>query len=213
MGQPVQESHLPVSAVRASPSSVAASPWAMRLCPPARRFLDYLVGLTLIPVEAVGPFLEGRFDRLHGYTGEVEVGHALVEAGLLTAFQLERILAGNIHGLLLGNYRVLEQIGSGGMGLVYLGEHRLMRRRVAIKVLPVDDDCHVSLRQRFYGEMRVLAELNHPNIVQAFDAGDVPAPGPNMPSLTYLVMELIAGGDLEAYVEHMGPLSVAQACD
>src|SRR5262249_46435879 len=54
---------------------------------------------------------------------------------------------------------------------------------------------------------------NHPNIVQAFDAGDVPAPGPNMPSLTYLVMELVPGGDLESYVEHNGPLSVSQACD
>ena len=91
------------------------------------------------------------------------------------------------------------------MGLVYLAEHRLMRRRVAVKVLPVDDDCHVSLRQRFYAEMRVLAELNHPNIVQAFDAGDIPAPGPNMPSLTYLVMELVPGGDLEQYVAQRPP--------
>ncbi|MBI1913963.1 MAG: protein kinase [Planctomycetes bacterium] len=213
MGQFVQESHHPVSPMRPSQPGVVASPWAARLSAPARRFLDYLVGLTLVPTEAVGPFLEGRFDRLHTYAGEVEIGRALVDGGLLTAFQLERVLTGGAHGLLLGNYLVLEQIGSGGMGLVYLGEHRLMRRRVAIKVLPVDDDCHASLRERFYGEMRVLAELNHPNIVQAFDAGDVPAPGPNMPALTYLVMELIAGGDLESYVEHNGPLSVAQACD
>ncbi|HKB37959.1 MAG TPA: protein kinase [Gemmataceae bacterium] len=213
MAQFVQESPRPAPPVRSPQPGSGSSPWATRLPAPARRFLDHLVGLGLVPSDALGPFLEARFDRLSEYLGEVEIGQTLVEAGLLTAFQLERVLAGNVHGLLLGNYRVLEQIGSGGMGLVYLGEHRLMRRRVAIKVLPVDDTCHASLRERFYNEMRVLAELNHPNIVQAFDAGDVPAPGPNMPSLTYLVMELVPGGDLESYVEHNGPLSVSQACD
>ncbi len=193
--------------------AAGALPWASRLPPAARRFLDYLVAQRLVADDAVGPFLEARLDRLGEYAAEVEIGQALVEAGLLTSFQLDRVLAGNTHGLLLGNYRILEQIGSGGMGLVYVGEHRLMRRRVAVKVLPVDDDCHASLRQRFYAEMRVLAELNHPNIIQAFDAGDVPAPGPNMPALTYLVMELVPGGDLEQYVERNGPLSVARACD
>ena len=187
--------------------------WGSRLPAVGRQFLDQLLRLSLLGTDAAAAFLEARFERLPGYRSEVELGRALVEAGLLTNFQLERVLSGSTHGLVLGNYRLLEQIGSGGMGLVYLAEHRLMRRRVAIKVLPIDDDCHASLRQRFYAEMRVLAELNHPNIVQAFDAGDVPAAGPNMPALTYLVMELVSGGDLEHYVELNGPLSVAQACD
>jgi response regulator RpfG family c-di-GMP phosphodiesterase len=202
MAHPVQQSPRP-----------ALSPWASRLPNVGRQFLDHLVRLSLLGTEAVATFLEARFERLPEFGSEVELGRALVEAGLLTNFQLERILAGSTHGLVLGNYRLLEQIGSGGMGLVYLAEHHLMRRRVAVKVLPVDDDCHASLRQRFYAEMRVLAELNHPNIVQAFDAADVPAAGPNMPALTYLVMELVSGGDLEQYVERNGPLSVAQACD
>ena len=189
------------------------APWGARLPAVSQRFLDELVRLRLLGADAAASFLEARGDRLGEYVGEIELGHALVEASLLTNFQLERVLAGGAHGLILGNYLILEHIGSGGMGLVYLGEHRLMKRRVAIKVLPVDADCHVSLRQRFYAEMRVLAELNHPNIVQAFDAGDVPPPGPNMPALTYLVMELVSGGDLEQYVESHGPLSVPQACD
>jgi response regulator RpfG family c-di-GMP phosphodiesterase len=193
--------------------ATASSPWGTHLPAPAQAFLDYLVGLELVAADAVGPFLETRLDRLPDYAGEVEIGQALVQANLLTAFQLERVLSGSAHGLLLGNYVIRDQIGSGGMGLVFLGEHRLMKRRVAIKVLPVDDDCPFALRQRFYAEMRVLADLNHPNIVQAFDAGDIPAPGPNMPALTYLVMELVAGGDLEQYVERNGPLAVVQACD
>ena len=191
----------------------ALPPGAARLPGVGRQFLDHLVRLSLLGTDAAADFLEARFERLPEFGSEVVLGRALVEAGLLTSFQLERVLAGNTHGLVLGNYRLLEQIGSGGMGLVYLAEHRLMRRRVAVKVLPVDDDCHASLRQRFYAEMRVLAELNHPNIVQAFDAADVPAAGPNMPALTYLVMELISGGDLERHVEASGPLSVARACD
>ncbi len=194
-------------------SSRRVSPWLTHLPRIGSQFLEQLVGLGLVPSEAVHSFLEERLGRLPEYTGEVEVGRALIDAGLLTSFQLDRVLAGHTHGLTLGNYRLLDQIGSGGMGLVFLGEHRLMKRRVAIKVLPVDDDCDHNLRQRFYGEMKLLAELNHPNIVQAFDAGEVAASGPHLPALTYLVMELIAGGDLEHYVEKNGPIPIARACD
>src|SRR5262249_26273182 len=143
-----------------------SSPCLPRLPQISRTFLDQVVNLGLIAPAAAHPFLEERAERLAEYTSEVEIGQALVEANLLTSFQVDRILAGQTHGLLLGSYRVLEQLGQGGMGTVYLAEHRLMKRRVAIKVLPVDDSCEYSLRQRFYAEMRVLAELNHPNIVQ-----------------------------------------------
>src|SRR5262245_42787369 len=190
----------------------AGSAWLARLPDPSRKFLEELVDLRLLSASGVDPFLEARADRLQHYRGEVEIGRALIDADLLTSFQLDRVLAGQSHGLVLGNYRIQQQIGSGGMGLVYLGEHLLMRRRVAVKVLPVDDACHVSLRQRFYAEMRLLAELNHPNIVQAFDAGELPAVGPNMPALVYLVMELIENGDLEQHVERQGPPAVAQPC-
>src|SRR5450755_2353046 len=122
------------------PAARKFNPWLPKLPDLSHVFLDQLVAAGLVPTEAIGPFLEERADRLEEYIGEIEIGQALVEAGLLTSFQLDRFLAGHVHGLLLGNYRVLDQIGCGGMGLVYVGEHRLMRRRVAIKVLPVDDD-------------------------------------------------------------------------
>src|SRR4051812_10047099 len=60
---------------------------------------------------------------------------ALVLEGLLTPFQSQRIAAGKTFGLLLGNYRVLDCIGAGGMGVIYLAEHVEMRRQVAIKAL------------------------------------------------------------------------------
>src|SRR5262249_28943084 len=147
------------------------------------------------------------------FTNEEAIGQGLVEAGYLTPYQLERVMAGTTHGLVLGHHRVLDRLGAGCMGIVFLAEHVLLKRRVAIKVLPVDADMPASLLERFYAEMRVLADLHHPNIVMALDAGTLPPPNPGMPALHYLVMELVPGGDLEQYVMDHGPASIPLACD
>src|SRR5262249_30736474 len=120
---------------------------------------------------------------------------------------------GTTHGLVLGSHRILSRLGNGAMGVVFLAEHLLLRRRAAVKVLPVDKDCPAPLFERFYAEMRVLADLRHPNIVMAYDAGQLPAGGPGQPGLLYLVMELVSGGDLEQYVFEHGRLDVPQACE
>src|SRR5262249_43247237 len=60
----------------------------------------------------------------------------MVVDGLLTTFQAEQFLLGKWRRFTIGKYKVLERLGSGGMGSVYLCEHKLMRRRVAVKVLP-----------------------------------------------------------------------------
>ncbi len=62
-------------------------------------------------------------------------GRELVEAGLLTPFQMEQILAGHASQLRLGRYRLLDRLGAGGMGQVYKAEHLLMKRVVALKVV------------------------------------------------------------------------------
>ncbi len=178
----------------------------------ARTFLRKIVQLQLLPAEVVDSFLSERENRLAEYSSGMQLGQALVQAGLLTSYQLERVLAGSTHGLVLGNYRVLDRLGSGGMGVVFLAEHCLMKRRVAVKVLPVDEDCPFSVRQRFYAEMRVLAELCHTHIIMAFDAGAVVPEDASLPELIYLVMELVEGGDLERLVLDKGPCDVATAC-
>src|SRR5690242_9021234 len=66
-------------------------------------------------------------------------------------------------------YRILEFLGSGGMGSVYLCEHVTMRRRVAIKTLPVSKANDSSYLERFHREARAVAALDHPNIVRAYD--------------------------------------------
>jgi len=138
---------------------------------------------------------------------------ALLTRGLLNDYQLKRLLAGHTFGLVLGNYRVLERLGAGGMGVVYKAEHIHMRRPVALKVLMIEDDDNAVFLQRFNSEMQALAVLHHPNIVLAFDAGEVPVPDESSKRLRYLVMEYVAGQTLEQYVQEQGPLPIPLACD
>src|SRR5262245_62497016 len=93
----------------------------------------------------------------------------LVRDGILTHFQAEQILQGKWRRFTIGKYKVLERLGSGGMGSVYLCEHKLMRRRVAVKVLPTAKADDPASLERFYREARAVAALDHPNIVRAYD--------------------------------------------
>src|SRR5207244_462807 len=118
--------------------------------------------------------------------------------GLLTPFQAEQLLKGRHKGFVLGKYRLLDRIGMGGMGQVYLAEHATMRRRVAVKVLPPNRSENPFARERFLREARAAAQLEHPNIVRAHDLetdGDV----------TFLVMEYIEGATLHDLVMRRGP--------
>src|SRR5205814_181924 len=103
--------------------------------------------------------------------------------------------------------------GAGGMGIVFKAEHTLLRRIVALKVLPLSRDQDPRMLRRFRAEMRTIAALQHPNIVSATDAGQVYPSEPNLPVLHYLVMEFVQGRDLEEIVAKEGPLDPATACD
>ncbi|HUG92910.1 MAG TPA: DUF4019 domain-containing protein [Planctomycetaceae bacterium] len=103
-------------------------------------------------------------------------------------------------------YRVLELLGSGGMGAVYRAEHRLMRRTVALKVVNPRLTEHPSAVERFQREVRAAARLNHPNIVTAHDAEQAGG-------LHFMVMEFVDGTDLAEVVRRRGPLPAAEACD
>jgi response regulator RpfG family c-di-GMP phosphodiesterase len=178
----------------------------------ASEFLDCVLKHQLIRAADVNRFLLSAKPHRADYTTAELLGSALVQAGLMTGYQVDRVLARTTHGLVLGNYRVLDRLGAGSMGIVFLAEHVLLKRSAAAKVLPVDEDCPPAVMERFCSEMRVLANLHHPNIVAALDAGNVAAAGPRMPSLLYLVMERVTGGDLEQVVIDDGPVEVSQAC-
>jgi response regulator RpfG family c-di-GMP phosphodiesterase/serine/threonine protein kinase len=135
----------------------------------------------------------------------------LQQMGLTTLYQGERIRAGTYSSLVLGNYRVLGRLGSGAVSGVFEAEHILMRRKVALKVFAVNREETSLFVTRFLREMRVVAGLDHPNIVAAFDAGMCPACHLGDPDLYYFATELLTGQDLEQFVHHSIP-TIGVAC-
>lgn len=134
-----------------------------------------------------------------------DIAQAFINMGLLTRFQVRLLLQGKWRGFFIaGKYRLLDMLGEGGMGKVYLCEHQRMQRLVAIKVLPVrlaNDD---AARERFDREARAIATLNHMNIVQAYDID-------SHDGMHYIVMEFVDGVSLQALVAMRGPLQVSRA--
>jgi eukaryotic-like serine/threonine-protein kinase len=128
----------------------------------------------------------------------------MVAAGLLTQFQAEQILLGKHRGFSIGKYLVLERIGSGGHSNVYLGEHLVVKRRVAIKVLPTARSENPAALARFYREARAAGSLDHPNLVKAHDVDCDNG-------VHFLVMDYVDGSSLQQIVARFGPLSIERA--
>ena len=135
----------------------------------------------------------------------------LGELNLLNAYQIARLQAGSVRGLVLGHYRVLGSMGVGAAGVVFLAEHVLMRRKVAVKVMTVHPETPMDQVRRFLREVRAVARLDHPNIVTAFDAGVEAARAEGDPDLYYFVMEHLSGCDLEQHVATR-VLPIPEAC-
>ena len=179
--------------------------------PPLERFLQTLMESRLLASQQLNTFLAERPGLRSDDTGLL--AEALIAQGLVTNYQMQWLLAGEPFGLVLGNYRVLDWLGSGGMGVVYKAEHIHMKRPVALKVLAAECDGNAVFMERFTSEMQALAALRHPNIVEAFDAGEAEVPNEPGKLLRYLVMEFVEGADLERYVMDHGPLPIAVACE
>ena len=83
-----------------------------------------------------------------------DLAAALRLSGLITEFQSAQLLRGKHRGFVLGSYRLLDRIGTGGMGQVFLAEHASLRRRAALKVLPPDMAVNEFAKERFLREAR-----------------------------------------------------------
>ena len=105
----------------------------------------------------------------------------------------------------LREYQLLKEIGRGGMGTVYLAVHTRLRKKVAIKVLSSKTFLIPGAIERFEQEMQSLGRLNHPNIVQASDAGVCD-------DIHFLVMEFIDGCNLAESVKQHGTMSGKDVC-
>ena len=129
----------------------------------------------------------------------------LARENMLTRWQAGQLLAGR-STFYLGKYKLIDLLGRGGMGSVFLGEHVMMNRRVAIKVLAKQIGKEPGSLERFLAEARAIAALDHPNIVHAYN---VDQEGERY----YIVMEYVDGTDLQRIVEKEGPLDFARAAD
>ena len=126
----------------------------------------------------------------------------LVGLGCLNQWQAEQLLVGRTK-FTLGDYHVIDSIGQGGMGHVFKAEHPIMGRIVAIKTLK-PDKCTPEAINSFMREIRAQGQLDHDNLVRAFDAG-------RDKQTHYLVTEFVPGSDLRRLVRTRGPLSENQA--
>lgn len=110
-------------------------------------------------------------------------------------------------GMMLGGrYEILEHIGSGGMADVYKALCHRMNRYVAVKVLRSEYSENDSFVRKFLAEAQATAALNHPNIVNVYDAG-------NENGIHYIVMELAEGMTLKRYIRRYGRLSTRETVD
>src|SRR5262249_10891749 len=99
-----------------------------------------------------------------------QIAQKMIRDGLLTGLQASLLLKGKWRNFVVsGKYKLLEPIGTGGMGAVYLCEHVGLRRQVALKILPVERVTDPLAVERFRREARAVAALDHDNIVRIHD--------------------------------------------
>lgn len=135
-----------------------------------------------------------------------DTARALVAAGFLTQFQADRLLAGKTDGFMLGQYVILDQVGSGVTSRLYKARHKTMHRLVAIKVLGAQRTSNPARRAAFQADARTAAKLAHPNVVTVLDVNQ-------LGERVYLVMEYIEGTNLAAFVRLRGSFTVTRACE
>ena len=133
-----------------------------------------------------------------------ELSEKIVELGLLNAWQAKQLLDGRTK-FTLGPYRIIDSLGQGGMGHVFKAEDPILKRVVAIKVLPRDKSTPEAIAN-FTREIQALSSLNHPKLVRAVDAG-------NDGNVNFLVTEYVPGSDLRKLVRRSGPLSMEAAAN
>lgn len=142
-------------------------------------------------------------EQLNSENGQA-FANALVKDLKLTRYQANVLLEGRDQPLILDRYLILDEIGAGGMGVVYKALHQKMDRIVALKILPMDAVDTPDKVKRFQREVEAVAKLEHPNIVTAHDAH-------TSKGIHYLVMSYVDGSDLSDIVRKEGVLSIQQA--
>jgi len=156
----------------------------------------------LVPVDDLTAAVAALREASDGDFGDEQLADYLVERGLVNRWQAGQILRGRVR-FHLGPYRIIDAIGQGGMGQVFQAEHTVMKRVVAVKVLPLQKSTS-DTSARFQREIQAQAQLDHANLVRALDAG-------HDGNVDFLVTEFVRGTDLRQLVRTRGKLPMAEA--
>src|SRR3954462_6085798 len=108
-------------------------------------------------------------------------------------------LGTHVATVLSANYELEDEVGRGGMGIVYCARDRRLKREIAIKVLPPELSFRSDIRQRFLREAETAAKLNHPNIVPIYTVEE-------KDNLVYFVMAFISGDNLGKVITDRGAM-------
>ncbi|MFK7778226.1 MAG: serine/threonine-protein kinase, partial [Gimesia sp.] len=156
------------------------------------------------------PFSQDKLDRLFNSTvSSIQRSKTQIAKSILPSSHNSSILLGK--GLdqtpikVVGQYNLIKKIGQGGMGVVYQSIHSRLKKKVVLKLLLNKDLDNVDQTRRFYREMELVGQLDHPNIVKATDAGEAD-------DTCFLVMEFLDGHDLKKILNTEGPLSITASC-
>jgi serine/threonine-protein kinase len=137
-----------------------------------------------------------------------DLARELVSRGLLSAFQVERLLLGRVEDLNIGPYLLLDAVGEGAMGQVFKARHREKGHIVALKVVREDHQGDARTRRRFRREIRAMKRLTHINIVTARDIDEI-----KIKRTRFFAMEYVDGVNLHQVLKECVALPLAPALD
>ncbi len=170
-------------------------------------FLNLLKETQLLAPEQLAEVLGPLLPRCPDSQGLASLARELMQRNWLTPYQVNKLLQGRPQELVLGpSYMLLERLGEGGMGRIFRAWHRKLGRVVALKLIRQEKLANPDAVRRFFREIRAASQLNHPNIVHAYDADEVDG-------TYFLVMEYVEGIDLAKLIATSGPLPILAACD
>ncbi len=168
-------------------------------------FLDHLRVSTLLGEDLLRDYLQELRNHNDFATDPRFLAGRFVRDGLLTTFQAQQLLQGRYRNFVVGRYKLLQPIGAGGMGKVFLCEHLDTGCHVAMKALANRRSADPAMVARFMREARVIAAFDHPNVVRSrdFDCSDG--------KVHYIIMDYVDGVSLSELVRRRGRLEPDQA--
>jgi serine/threonine protein kinase len=185
-------------------SKSRAFPYKMtRMMDPVTSFVELLGQCRLLEPpqwEELNHALKRRFHEPHALAKE------LLQRGWLSPYQVNQVFQGRGGDLVLGSYVLLERLGEGGMGQIYKARHRRLGRIVALKLIRKERLSNPAAVSRFHREILAAAQLDHPNIVLAYDADAVDG-------VHFYTMEYVEGSTFKRLICTSGPFLVPLACE